>query len=99
MATFADAGRIDTQTVASELHRLQQRHSLQVSAHSHSDTFDDGLEQAGLQISHPDWQGLQEQLDPFDRVQLAYVIQIAGKCRQPQKRGAISMRRVGRKSA
>ncbi len=66
MATLADSGRIDQPLVQAEVQRLSLRNQ--------------GSEQSALAtqstLSHPDWIALQTQIDPFDRVQLAYVIQI-----------------------
>ncbi len=65
MATLAEAGRIDGDNVASELQRLQ---------HKNADWKETDVV-GGMDVSHPDWHRLREQLDPFDQVQLSYVIQ------------------------
>ncbi|MCJ2184194.1 RNA repair transcriptional activator RtcR [Novosphingobium sp. 1949] len=65
MATFAPKGRIDTATVTAEIARLQR---LWGAAGPTRDGLDDLLDDAALTA-----------LDPFDRVQLAFVIDT---CRQ-----------------
>lgn len=70
LATLADGGRIDQANVERELERLRARqHQLGDSARL--SVQDDAL-------SHPEWQRLREMLDPFDCIQLEYVI---GVCR------------------
>lgn len=66
MATLADAGRIDTNAVEKELARLKSR------SHNH----EDNIQHSSNVLDHPDWQALKERIDPFDQVQLAYVIQV-----------------------
>ena len=66
MATLADAGRIDVNAVELELQRLQRRNQDHVSNHSFG----------AAELQHPDWLSLKQSIDPFDQVQLAYVIQV-----------------------
>jgi transcriptional regulatory protein RtcR len=66
MATLADAGRIDMEAVAMEVARLQQRNQHHLAG--------DMVKTA--QLDHPEWLRLKADIDPFDLVQLEYVIQI-----------------------
>jgi transcriptional regulatory protein RtcR len=69
MATLADSGRIDQHLVNTEVQRLQTRNQqARNDAIAEPDT-----------LRHPDWTALKNQIDPFDEVQLAYVIKV---CRQ-----------------
>ena len=73
MATLSDGGRIDMPNVERELQRLQQRSPRKLTQHAQELSNDEAL------LDHPDWLALQANLDPFDQVQLAYVVQV---CRQ-----------------
>jgi transcriptional regulatory protein RtcR len=66
MATLAEAGRIDADAVEKEILRLRLRNPA-ASIESVN---------AGAKLDHPDWLAMQDQIDPFDRVQLAYVIEV-----------------------
>lgn len=66
MATLADVGRIDTEAVEKEIERLQLRQP--------SNNLE--LKNEGMLLDHPDWLAMKDQIDPFDQVQLAYVIQV-----------------------
>lgn len=75
MATFAPKGRIDTDVVEAEIARLQRQWGGEPG-------IDDGLE---LYLSA-------EQLadiDPFDRVQLAYVVTTCRQCRSLSEAGRL----------
>src|SRR5450830_681869 len=69
MATLANSGRIDEDNVSVEIQRLKARHQTINS--------DLGVDESGN--SHQDWLELRDRIDPFDQVQLAYVIKV---CKQ-----------------
>ena len=71
MATLADGGRIDIVAVEKEIERLLLRN--QQATFSITNDIE--------KLDHADWLALQENIDPFDRVQLAYVVQV---CRSAQ---------------
>ncbi len=64
MATFAEQGKIDLQNAQREIQRLQQREPGSKS------------EQSINAADNPHWQAYAEKLDPFDWVQLRYVISV-----------------------
>ena len=65
MATFADSGRIDLLNVMREIERMRQK-----NAHS------EGGEEGIAESEHPEWIAIKNHIDPFDQVQLAYVIRV-----------------------
>lgn len=69
MATLADGGRIDAENVERELLRLRHRQS-QLGIEYDAEW---NREQ---EWTHPQWQAIQQELDPFDVVQLEYVIKV-----------------------
>jgi transcriptional regulatory protein RtcR len=75
MATFAPAGRIDLPTVEAEVARLKRLWAGTVAETS------DGLE--GL------LDGLGEDIDPFDRVQLAEVVRVCRRSRSLSEAGRV----------
>lgn len=79
LATFSDAGRIDHNNVDRELERLSQRQGQRerVSGEIEVELHD-----------HPDWKEVHKGLDPFDEVQLRYVLQVC--------RSSSSMSEAGR---
>jgi len=69
MATLANSGRIDEDNVNAEIQRLKARNQ------PINSDFD--IDESS--ISHPAWLALRDRIDPFDQVQLAYVIKV---CKQ-----------------
>ena len=65
MATFADSGRIDVTNAEREIERLLQKNESVIQS-----------EVAMSESRHPEWLAIKKQIDPFDQVQLAYVIQV-----------------------
>ena len=65
--------------VERELQRLRQRQQQNNSELATND----------LEIDHPEWLALQAELDPFDQVQLAYVVQVC--------RGSSTLSEAGRR--
>lgn len=77
IATFADSGRIDILNAEREIERLLQKNAQPVD----ESKFES-------EPSPPDWQAIKASIDPFDQVQLAYVIQVC--------RGAFTLSDAGR---
>ena len=73
MATFSPKGRIDVQVVAKEIERLKR---LWADGGAHGDGLERWLSAAAL-----------ADLDPFDRVQLAYVLETCASARSLSEAG------------
>ncbi len=76
MATLSPAGRIDRGAVEQEIARLTALWSGGTQTGGAADTLTGLLDEAKL-----------AQLDPFDRVQLAFVVQTCGQCRSLSEAG------------